>query len=60
MSVIGVIGGKGIFSEDAALIIAGNNGIEPFEIEYLIFSKDVLAAVENRNVLRPYKSKSPC
>ena len=50
MSVIGVMGGKGSFSEEAAHIFASNNGIDPFDIEYLISSESVLAAVENKNV----------
>jgi len=50
LSLIGVQGGKGSFSEEAAHIFASNNGIEPFEIGYLISSERVLAAVENLNV----------
>lgn len=50
MSLIGVQGGEGSFSEEAARIFAGNNGLEPFEIEYLITSEEVLSAVENKSV----------
>ncbi|MCH8305562.1 MAG: prephenate dehydratase [Candidatus Marinimicrobia bacterium] len=50
MSLIGVQGGEGSFSEEAARIFADNNGLEPFEIEYLITSEEVLSAVENKSV----------
>lgn len=50
MSLIGVQGGRGSFSEEAAHIFADNNGLEPFEIEYLITSEEVLSAVENKSV----------
>ncbi len=50
MDLIGVQGGKGSFSEEAAKVFAANNGIDPFEIDYLISSEKVLSAVENNNV----------
>jgi len=50
LALIGVQGGKGSFSEEAAKIFANNNGIEPFEIDYLISSENVLSSVENNSV----------
>lgn len=50
MAKIGVQGGKGSFSEEAAKVFAGNNGIDPFEIDYLITSEKAIAAVENDDV----------
>ncbi len=47
---IGVQGGKGSFSEEAAQIFAGNHGIENHEIFYLISSKAVLKDVESGKV----------
>ena len=50
MSLIGVMGGKGSFSEEAAHIFASNNGIEPYDLEYLISSEEVLDTVEKKSV----------
>ena len=47
MTSIGIQGGKGSFSEQAAHEFAHNHGIEGASIEYLISSEAVLAAVEN-------------
>ncbi len=43
---IGIQGGKGSFSEEAAQTFAKNHGIEKFEIIYLISSMSVLEGVE--------------
>jgi len=50
LALIGIQGGRGSFSEEAAKVFAGNNGIDPFEMDYLISSEKVLSAVENNNV----------
>lgn len=50
MALIGIQGGRGSFSEEAAKVFASNNGIDPFEMDYLISSENVLSAVENNNV----------
>ncbi len=47
---IGIQGGKGSFSEEAAHEFAHNHGIDGASIEYLISSEAVLAAVENESV----------
>ena len=44
---IGIQGGKGSFSEEAAKVFAKNYGIEDIEIVYLISSKAVILAVES-------------
>ena len=44
---IGIQGGKGSVSEEAAEIFAKNHGVEDFEICYLISSKRVLDGVES-------------
>ncbi len=50
MNTIGIQGGKGSFSEQAAHKFAHNHGIEGASIKYLISSEAVLAAVENKTV----------
>ena len=45
--IIGIQGGKGSFSEEAAKTFANNHGVENFEIAYLISSKAVLDSVES-------------
>ena len=47
---IGIQGGKGSFSEEAAQVFALNHGIDNHEILYLISSKAVLKDVEYGNV----------
>ena len=47
MNIIGIQGGKGSFSEDAANIFTKNHGLEKGEIKYLISSEAVLSAVES-------------
>ena len=47
MNIIGIQGGKGSFSEDAANIFTKNHGLEKVEIKYLISSEAVLSAVES-------------
>ena len=47
MNIIGIQGGKGSFSEDAANIFTNNHGLEKVEIKYLISSEGVLSAVES-------------
>ena len=47
MNIIGIQGGKGSFSEDAANIFTKNHGLEKVEINYLISSEAVLSAVES-------------
>ena len=47
---IGIQGGKGSFSEQAAKAFVVNHGIDEFEIIYLISSKAVLESVESDNV----------
>ena len=47
---IGIQGGKGSFSEEAAKIFAQNHGVEDCEIVYLISSMAVLEGVESGNV----------
>ena len=47
MNIIGIQGGKGSFSEDAANVFTKNHGLEKVEIKYLISSEAVLSAVES-------------
>ena len=47
--IIGIQGGKGSFSEEAANIFAKNHGVEDFEIAYLISSKAVMEGIESGN-----------
>ncbi len=47
---IGIQGGKGSFSEEAARIFIQNHGLENARLEYLISSEKVLAAVEDGSV----------
>ena len=47
---IGIQGGKGSFSEEAAQVFAVNHGIDNHEILYLISSKTVLKDVESGKV----------
>ena len=44
--IIGVQGGKGSFSEEAAKIFAKNHGVDKFVTSYLISSKAVMKGVE--------------
>lgn len=50
MIKIGIQGGKGSFSEQAAIEFSHNHGLEEAEIKYLISSDAVLAAVEDESV----------
>ncbi|NQV37262.1 MAG: prephenate dehydratase [Candidatus Marinimicrobia bacterium] len=50
MIKIGIQGGKGSFSEQAADSFINNHGLNGTSIEYLITSNAVLAAVENESV----------
>ncbi len=50
LSNIGIQGGKGSFSEEAAKVFAKNHGIKDCEIVYLISSKAVIGAVESDDV----------
>ena len=47
---IGIQGGKGSFSEEAANVFAKNHGVKDFEIIFLITSKYVIRAVESDEV----------
>ena len=47
---IGIQGGKGSFSEEAANIFVKKHGVEDFKIIYLISSKAVIGAVESDEV----------
>ena len=47
---IGIQGGKGSFSEEAAQIFSQNHGIINPEIVYLISSKGVLAGIANEDI----------
>jgi len=47
---IGIQGGKGSFSEEAAQTFSQNHGIDKPEIVYLISSKAVLAGIENEEI----------
>ncbi len=56
---IGIQGGKGSFSEQAAHNFANNHGLEGAEIVYQISSEHVLAGVENGKqimVFLPWKT----
>lgn len=50
MEKIGIMGGKGSFSEQAALQFAENHGFENYKMEYLVSSHAVLHAVEEETV----------
>ncbi len=50
MIKVGIQGGHGSFSEEAAGIFIRNHGLEDAKIEYLISSDKVLAAVEDGTV----------
>jgi len=47
---IGIQGGKGSFSEEAAKAFAKNYGVEDYEIVYLISSMGVLKGIESEAV----------
>ena len=47
MMTIGIQGGKGSFSEQAAHEFANNHGLEGAKIVYQISSEHVIAGVEN-------------
>ena len=47
---IGIQGGKGSFSEEAARIFAKSHGIEDYVIDYLITTQVVLTAIETNDV----------
>jgi len=47
LNKIGIQGGKGSFSEEAAILFAKNHGIKDYKIVYLITSKAVIGAVES-------------
>ena len=48
--IIGIQGGKGSFSEEAAKVFVKKHGIEDFKITYLISSKAVLMGIESCSV----------
>ena len=48
--IIGIQGGKGSFSEEAAQIFSSNHGINNPKIDYLISSKAVLESVESGKI----------
>ena len=50
LNSIGIQGGKGSFSEEAAKVFAKNHDVEDFEIKYLISSKSVIEAVESNEI----------
>ncbi len=50
MIVIGIQGGKGSFSEEAAHIFAERQQIKQFDIDYLISSENVLEKVESGSI----------
>ena len=50
LNKIGIQGGKGSFSEEAANVFAKTHGLEDFEILYLISTKAVIDAVESDEV----------
>ena len=50
LNKIGIQGGKGSFSEEAANVFAKNHGVKDFEIIFLITSKSVIRAVESDEV----------
>ena len=45
-TIIGIQGGKGSFSEEAAKVFAKKYGVKDYEIKYLISSKAVLRGIE--------------
>ena len=47
---IGIQGGKGSFSEEAAKTFAKNHGVKDYEIVYLISSMAVLVGIESESV----------
>ena len=47
---IGIQGGKGSFSEEAAKTFAKNHGVKDYEIVYLISSMAVLEGIESESV----------
>tara|TARA_B110000116_G_C16735904_1_gene536033 strand:- start:621 stop:1196 length:576 start_codon:yes stop_codon:yes gene_type:complete len=49
-TTLGIQGGKGSFSEQAAHQFAESHGIDDLLIKYLISSEGVLSAVENKNI----------
>ena len=50
MLKIGIQGGHGSFSEEAAKVFIVNHGLEPTTMEYLITSEKVIGAVESGQV----------
>ena len=50
LNKIGIQGGKGSFSEEAANVFAKTHGLEDFEILYLISTKAVIDTVESDEV----------
>ena len=50
MVKIGIQGGQGSFSEEAAQVFSKKHGIDNSEIVYLISSKGVLAGIEAENI----------
>ena len=50
MLKIGIQGGRGSFSEEAAKVFITNHGLEPTTMEYLITSENVVGAVESGKV----------
>ena len=50
MIKIGIQGGKGSFSEEAAQVFSKKHGIDNVEVVYLISSKGVLAEIETENI----------
>ncbi len=50
MKAIGIQGGEGSFSEQAANKFISNHGLDNVEIKYLISSESVLSSVENNEV----------
>ncbi len=50
MLKIGIQGGRGSFSEEAAKVFIANHGLESTTMEYLITSENVVGAVESSQV----------
>ena len=50
MTFIGLQGAKGSFSEEASMLFAKNHGIQNYQLEYLISSKNVLKSLQDRNI----------
>ena len=50
MIFIGLQGAKGSFSEEASIVFAKNHGIQNYQLEYLISSKNVLKSLQDRNI----------